>query len=52
MKKHYLLIALFFLGLIISGIRPHDYFKASASVRSFKATKGMAIQIENYNIAI
>ena len=26
MKKYWILIALFFLGLLISGINPHDYF--------------------------
>ena len=26
MKKYYLLIALFFIGLILSAINPHDYF--------------------------
>lgn len=26
MKKYYILIALFLLGLILSGINPHDYF--------------------------
>ncbi|PBQ34945.1 hypothetical protein CNR22_18135 [Sphingobacteriaceae bacterium] len=26
MRKHYLLVILFFAGLIISGIQPHDYF--------------------------
>lgn len=26
MKKYWILIVLFFLGLIFSGIRPHDYF--------------------------
>ncbi len=26
MKKYYVLIALFFIGLLISGINPHDYF--------------------------
>ncbi len=46
MKKHYLLIALFFLGLIISGIRPHDYFTWILEV--FPAIIGFVVLVFTY----
>jgi putative membrane protein len=46
MKKYYLLIALFFLGLIISGIRPHDYFTWILEV--FPAIIGFIVLVFTY----
>jgi putative membrane protein len=43
MKKHYLLLILFFLGLTLSGIAPHDYFTWILEV--FPATIGLIILI-------
>jgi putative membrane protein len=47
MKKYYLLIALFFLGLIISGIRPHDYFTWILEV--FPAIIGFIVLVFTYS---
>lgn len=46
MKKYYPLIALFFLGLIMSGIRPHDYFTWILEV--FPAIIGFIVLVFTY----
>lgn len=46
MKKYYLLIALFLSGLILSGIRPHDYFTWILEV--FPAIIGFIVLVFTY----
>lgn len=43
MLKHYILILLFFIGLVWSGIHPHDYFTWLLEV--FPALLGLIILI-------
>jgi len=43
MKKHYILITLFLIGFIVSGINPHDYFTWFLEV--FPAIIGLVILI-------
>lgn len=47
MKKHSILIILFFFGLILSGIRPHDYFTWILEV--FPAIIGFVVLVIYYN---
>jgi putative membrane protein len=47
MKKHHLWIVLFFAGLIVSGIYPHDYFTWFLEVSP--AIIGFAVLIFTYN---
>lgn len=46
MKKYWLLIILFFIGLILSGINPHDYFTWILEV--FPAIIGIVILISTF----
>lgn len=43
MKKHYILITLFLIGIIVSGINPHDYFTWFLEV--FPAIVGLILLI-------
>lgn len=47
MKKYYLLILLFFLGLILSAIDPHDYFTWILEV--FPAIVGFIVLVLTFN---
>jgi putative membrane protein len=47
MKKHLILIALFFVGLVWSGIAPHDYFTWLLEV--FPAIIGLLVLIFTYS---
>lgn len=47
MKKHLILIALFFIGLVWSGIAPHDYFTWLLEV--FPAIIGLLVLIFTYS---
>lgn len=46
MKKYYILISLFFIGLIISAINPHDYFTWILEV--FPAIIGFAVLLVTF----
>lgn len=46
MKKHWMLIALFLLGLLLSGINPHDYFTWILEV--FPAIIGLLVLLFTY----
>lgn len=47
MKKYWILITLFLLGLIISGINPHDYFTWMLEV--FPAVIGLLVLVFTFN---